>query len=572
MAMRLTRRYRLGDMALEQKEGLSREPGDALRVAGAVSMHPLRSTRSLTTRELVCAWLGLVILGALAFAPHVLHGGFYLDDWSNGAAALYPPGGSGVGHALSYYAELTLYRPVLVLYVPLTYFVFGTHMAYQLAWSASLAIFVAWMLYGIFRTLGMPWVHAWLIAALTIVYPWFDSTRFWETADQATLSIAFASAGLWLALVGLPKRSWGLHGCAALLYLLSILTYEITLPVIAILGGLYILRAGWGVARARWGVDLVVVLVGGAWVGSQTNHESYGLSADFTHFKEIVTSGGTILGRTLLPVGEQRTTPALIAVAVVMVAGLAVFVYQRPRYRYRTGWGLYSWLLLAAGGLLVGIFGWAMLIPANPYYTPSVYGVTNRVNSLAGFGLVIAIYAVFGIIGALARELQPKWHALSSLTVVLALLLGMVYVKVLERHSRIWNAAYRAEAAGIGELRMQFPRLPPNSTVFMSGYPAYETLGVPIFSSSWDVNGMIKLQYKDGTLSAYPLIPGLSLTCRADGIGLAGAGAPAITALYGSARLLDVGTGRHSEPRDERECQSVEGDYTPGPLDLSLTY
>jgi hypothetical protein len=558
-------------VALEQREQTLDGPSVARPVAAPPSA---RAMRAYAIRGLAVAWLGLALVGALAFGPHVLKGGFYLDDWSNGAETLYPPGGSGFAHAISNFSELTLYRPVLVLYVPLTYLVFGTHMGYQLAWAAGLAMVLAALLYGIFRKLGVPRFHAWFIAALTIVYPWYDSTRFWQTADQATVSIVFLCAGLWIALTGLSRRSWRLHCLAAALYLLSILTYEVTLPLVAVLGALYVLRAGWRAARIRWAVDLVVAVIGGLWVGLQTNHESYGLSADFTHFKEIVTSGGTILGRSLFPLGSQRTTIAIVLIALVMIGGLIAYLSPRTRARFQSGWNLGSWLLLAAGGLVVAVLGWAMFIPANPYYTPSIYGVTNRVNALAGIGLVIAIYAVFGVAGALVASLRPKLHVLGGLTVVLGLLLAFGYAKVLERHSKIWNAAYSAEAAGIGELRMQFPKLPAGTTVFVADYPAYQTLGVPIFSANWDVNGMIKLQYKTPFLSAYPIIPGLSLACHPTGVGLQGAGAgpSGATVPYGMARLLDVRTGQHSQPRNIRQCKAVAGSYPAGPLSRSLTY
>lgn len=537
---------------------------------------PDQSIRSatLTFRELAIAWMMLGVVGALAFLPHVLHGGFYLDDWANGAGALQPPGGPGVDHALSYFAELTIYRPVLVLYVPLTYFVFGTHMAYQLAWAAGLAILAAAIVFAILRTLGVPRVHAWLVAALTVVYPWYDSTRLWETASQASLSIVFAAGGLWVAIEGLRRRSPWLHVCAASLYLLSILTYEVTLPLIAAAGVLYVLLAGWRLARLRWATDIVVVLAGGLWVGLQTNHESRGMSADLRHLEEIISGGGTMLGRSFVALGEPRTEVALIVIALIMTAGIVMNFADSSNVRSVGLWGLRNWLMMTSGGLVVAALGWIMYIPANPYYTPTVYGVTNRVNALAGFGLVIAVYGAFGIVGtAIGRASGRKTIALATtVTVMLGLILGAIYVRVLERHIRIWNTAFHAEMAGIGEIRMQFPHLRRGTTVFVADYPANQTLGVPIFSSTWDVNGMVKLQYKDGTLRAYPVLSGLTLVCLADGIAMRGPGAPTGVARYGDALLLDALTGHHVQPGSKHECDTRVGSFTPGPLYLTTSY
>jgi hypothetical protein len=555
------------EMALEQREhpGARSVPESPEPAASGGS----RETHRRGALELAVAWLGLLVLGVFVFAPHIKAGGFYLDDWSNAAGTLYPPGGKS---AFAYFAELTLYRPVLVLYVPLTYLVLGTHMHFQLAWSALLALAVAASLYGILRQLGVPRSHAWLVAALTIVYPWYDSTRFWETADQATLSLLFASAGLWIALVGLRRGSLRVHLVAGALFLLSILSYEVTLPLIAAFGVLYVIYGGWPAARVRWAIDIVVVIVGGLWVGLQTNHESLGVSADLTHLKEIVTSGGTLLGRSVLPLGEPATTVALVLMAVILLAGLGLWLARRTG-QPRPGWGLRSWLLLSAAGLVVAILGWVMFIPANPYYTPSVYGVTNRVNALAGFGLVMAVYGTLGVLGALIAALRPSLRVLRVVPIVLGLLMGVAYTKVLERHSRIWNAAYRAEATGLSVMRAQFPRLPHGTTLFVTGYPAYQTLGVPIFSAGWDVNGMIKLQYKDGSLSAYPLLPGLAITCNPTGVTMTGPGAPATGNVhYGAARFLNAATGEHADPLSQAGCVSLVPRYPPGPLYISTAY
>jgi hypothetical protein len=524
-------------------------------------------------REAVLAAIALLLVGVVAYASHIRHGGFYLDDWSNAAGTLHPPGGPGFGNAVSYFSEITLYRPVLVVYVPLTYLVSGTHMAYQLAWAVLLAVFIATMLFLILRALAVPRLHAWLIAVLTLVYPWFDSTRLWESAGQASFAIALYLTGLWLALAALRRRSLRLHAAAAALYLLSILTYEVTLPLVVAAVLLYMLRAGWRAARKCWAIDVAAAVAGGLWVGLETTREKRGVSADISHLKMIVTSGGTIIGRTLLPVGPQKTALALVLLVAVAATGVAAWLWTRRTGRSGSGWGLGSWLAMSGGGLLVAALGWLMFIPANPYYTPSVYGFTNRVNSLAGFGLVIAAYGALGVVGALIGQLRPHARMLpAATTVALGLGLGFAYTHVLERHSRIWNAAYRAESAAIGVMRMQLPHLPPGSTVFTSNYPDYQTLGVPIFSASWDLNGMIKLQYKDGSLSAYPVLPELSLSCSARGVGVRGTGAPQALAPYGSAVLLDLRSGRHDRPQNERQCRALAGTYTPGPLYLSLTY
>jgi hypothetical protein len=528
-------------------------------------------SRPLSRGEIALAWLALAVIAVLAFTPHIRHGGFYLDDWSNGAGALEPPGGHGFGNALSYFADLTIYRPVLVVYVPLTYFVFGMHMAHHLIWAAFLALFVVAMLYGILRTLGLPWIHAWPITALTLVYPWFDSTRFWATASQVSLSVGLALAGLWIALTVLSRRSWRWHTAAATLYLLSILTYEVTLPLIAAAGLLYTIRAGWKAARLRWAMDLLAVAAGGLWVGTHTARETSSFSENLTHLGEIIREGGMVLGRTLLPVGGEHTTVTLCALAAVTIAGFAALLARPDRFDGQ-GWGLAGWLSLVAGGLVVAGLGWFMFIPADPYYTPSVYGMTNRVNGLAGIGLVLAAYGALGIVGTLIGALRARTAVTVAAVLALGALLGAGYVDVLRRHSTIWDAAYVAERTALDRLQSDFRTLPSGTTMFIAGYPANQTLGVPILAATWDVDGMVKSEYEDGTLWAYAVLPGFHLVCHPDSIGLGGLGAPTTKGSYGTTLLVDLETQRWSKPRSRQACRKVVGSYVPGPLYLSITY
>lgn len=513
-------------------------------------------------------------MAALAFFPHIRHGGFYSDDWSNGALSLLPPEGPGFGHAISAFADLTIYRPVLVIYVPLTYAVFGLHLHLHLLWAGFLAFCLAGLLYGVLRTLGVPWIHALAIAALTLLYPWFDSTRLWVTATQLSLSISFFLLGLWIALAGLSRDSWRWHAGAVSLYLLSILTYEITLPLVAAIGLLYVLRVGWTKARTRWAIDFGVAIAAGIWVSLHTERTASGLSGAISHLGKIITNGGTLFGRSLLPLGPQHTTLALLVFALVLVAGAAVYLRGRGTSPVESRWSLGSWLVLAVGGLVVAAVGWVAFIPADPYYTPSIYGVTNRVNGLAGLGLVIAAYGACGIVGNLIGRIRLGRPGAPGLvvTLLLAAALGASYASVLHRHIGIWNSAYAAERAGLNELRQRYPNLPSNSTLFIAGYPAYQAPGVPIMSANWDLDGMVELEYDDNSLDAFPILEGTKLACHSGGVGLSGEGAPENVASYGTARLLNLATGKSARPLDHHQCLAVVGKFPPGPFYLSYDY
>jgi hypothetical protein len=527
----------------------------------------------MTARELVVAWSGLSMLGLVLFLPHILHGGFYLDDWSDAAGTLYPPGGSGVGAALSFAnGLLSSCRPVLILFIPLKYLVFGTHVEYLIGLSIVLAVLAAGLMYAILRVLGVPSYHAGVISALTLAYPWFDSTRFWESTNPITLAVVFAFAGLWMALAGLSRGSWRLHAGAALLYLLSMMTYEVTLPFIAMAGVLYTVRNGWRSARFRWAADLVMVAIAGLWNRAHTPKTVSSLSGDLSHLRQIIDHGGELLARTLYPFGVQPHTSMILAgLTVVFAAGIVVY-FLLPTARTTGGrWGLRGWLLLGCGGLLVAALGWVVFIPADPYYTPSVFGVTNRVNGFAGFGLVLASYAALGIVGwAVGRLLGGKPWIATATTLSLAVMLGAAYVHVLERHSGLWLSAYQYETTAIDRFHSTFPRLPHGTTVFASNYPTNVTLGVTIFAATWDLDGMVKLTYKDPTLRAYPITEELALRCLASGMKVDEEGIP--PAPYGKARLLDLQTGRTSRPAGRKGCIAEKGKYPPGPLYLATAY
>jgi hypothetical protein len=542
-----------------------------------VNREAFRLDRPLTWRELALAWGALAVLAVVGYISLVLHGGFHLDDWSNGAGTFYPPGGRSISHSLEWFKTLTFFRPVLVLYVPLTYVVFGMHEHVFLAWAVALALAGICLFYGILRKLGVPWIHALVIAGLVLIFPWFDSTKMMPSAGVISLSIFFLMAGVWISLVGLDRRDKRLHFLAALFYLLSILSYEITLPLIAFLGFIYLFRAGWKEARWRWAVDIVVVVAGGIWNLTHTARETSGISGDLHHLREIIDGGGTILGQTVWPAKTPQTTPVLIGLAVVLGVGLLVWWSERDSEpRGGSGgfnWGLRGWLLLAGGGIAVFVLGWVIFIPANPYYTPVIWGVTNRVNGLAGFGTVITVYAALGVLGnLLGRLIGGVKLAPAAITLALAAVLGLGYGIVLHNHIGMWNAAWVSEEEGLAKITARYPTLPPSTTIFATNWPGNETLGVPIFSATWDLDGMLKDHYKTAEVSGYPLLEGWAMKCTPETVEMEAGGTTISYAEYGKARIVNLAEEKAFIPKDQKSCEKALTQVAPAPLYLSYEY
>lgn len=516
-------------------------------------------------RELVIAALVLTVVGVAAYAANIRDSGFSTDDWANAGLSLQNP--DGAGGVLRSYADLTPYRPALILYVPATYWVFGTHMGLHLAWAVLLAVFVSTMLYGILRSCGLARTHALAIGVLLLIYPWADSTRMWPTASMATFAIGLALAGVWVALAGLRAGSYRRHALAVALYLLSALTYELTVGLICCAGLLYVLRAGWRPAWRRWAADLVAMGAAAAWNFSTTPRTAAtGISALLDHLWSIVVQGGTVVARSALPLGADRKALTLLVLLGVLALAVAVALLAR-----RTRPALRPWLLLFAGGVAVTVLGWAPFVPADPYYTPSTLGFTNRVNALAAVGIVMALYALAGMVGTLVGR-RPL--VATAVTLVLAVVLGAGYLKVLDRHSDLWVGAFRGEMAAIGQIKHAYPKLPENAVVHTFGYPGYQAPGVPIFAVSWDLRYALKLQYDDVSVGGYPVVEPAGVHCDPTGVTLVGGPqfAEPRTTPYGDAILFDVPTGRHAQPRDVRECRRTLPSFRPGPASLQGDY
>jgi hypothetical protein len=155
---------------------------------------------------------------------------------------------------------------------------------------------------------------------------------------------------------------------------------------------------------------------------------------------------------------------------------------------------------------------------------------------------------------------------------VLAAVLGAGYLKVLDRHSDLWIAAFRGEMSAIGQIRGQYPTLPDGSVIYTFGYPGYQAPGVSIFSVHWDLNAALKLHYRNPDVGGYPVVQPSTVRCDPKGVVIDGGLVERRSTPYGRAILFDVPTARTVRVRNRSECRRNLPAYAPGPLQLQSTY
>jgi hypothetical protein len=143
----------------------------------------------------------LALLALAAYGYHLAHGSFYTDDWAN-AASYHFAESPRYFNAVSEIHQVIGGRPLMTLLLPLPYAVLGLDPTPHLILAILLGVATALCLFVSLRTLEMPSVHAWAIAALTLLFPWSDSLRLWPAASLNTISVCFFLVGLTVALRG----------------------------------------------------------------------------------------------------------------------------------------------------------------------------------------------------------------------------------------------------------------------------------------------------------------------------------------------------------------------------------
>ena len=511
----------------------------------------------------------LCVVTAISYGPYVSGGRFLADDWANaGWTRFGGPGGTGT---LDFFWQVTSFRPVLVLYVPAVHTVFGTDPAAHVVWSLVLAVAAAFALYVVLRLYRLPPLMAALPAALVIPFPFAESIRLWTTASSVSLVVALYLAGLALALVALTsaRRPVLLHVGSLTLYALSILTYEITAPLVALSGLAYLVRVRSRAAVVRGVVDLglaaalvVFVTTGGS---RRPQDGSFDPTYLWDRLKLFGRQGLSLLGAS--SVADLVHGKAFLGVVAILILIGLVAVTLRARFEQRSRVLLQQSCALSFAGLVVIVVGYLGFVPAASFYFPVAEGLTDRVNAGAAYGYAMVVAGLAFGIGALVASAakRPKWGAAIGALIGIVLLAGFIHGTRQTENRYIKAGAIQDQVMSVIRSTVQHP--PPGSLILASDYPVTTGQNIPSFALSNDLQGAVRLAYGREDLNALPIRSGVPVTCGKDGVHVGDASLPDFVTLghYGRTILVNVRTRRRVTVRTRSQCDAVRGEFPPGP-------
>jgi hypothetical protein len=521
---------------------------------------------------LVSALLGLA--GIALFGGQILHGGFYSDDWvlANGVEH---PGAEGHGSALGFLLDQADARLSAAVYWFATHELFGLHAKPYLAVAAGLGVLLSVATYALLRQLRMERLPAFAVALLMLGFPPADTVRVWATPALSQLALAAWAVGALFALrafVAPDRRRKTLVAGSLACYVLGLSITETVLPFLVLVSPLlYLTAAPLRTAARRWVLDLALAAAAAVLVVIFTSNaperEVRGLADWWAQGKRFADQSVTLFSHALAPfLHGVRWLVLIAALGVVVGAAALAWTKRSPAAREARRW------LSVAGIALVGIVaGYAVYIPADPYYFPLQEGIAGRVNIgvAAPFALLLVAIAVLGALLLFHWVADSRRVALTAAGAFAALLLA-AFVQDLRTDLRVWDRSADEQYRTLNTIKKAVPEPPADAVFFTFGQAGVVTPGLPIFYATWELSNALGATYDRGDLLAAPMIEGRGVYCQEGEVvgSIVDTQEVLQSAPYGRAVFVDIASGRASTVRTQQQCMRLSRKYIPGPYAL----
>jgi hypothetical protein len=488
---------------------------------------------------------GLLAVLAISYGWYVAHAGLYSDDWGLIAELKQPPQG-GWWEGFQHLWDRAEYRPVSVLYYAGPFWLLGTNGTLQVIWSVLISGAFAAALFGVLRAVGVHAVHAFIVAALVLATSWGDATVLWPAAAPIRFAGAFYLLGLLLSVQALrdPARYGGRwrHVAALACYVIATWTYELTAALTAAGLLVYLLVAPPRRALLRWGIDIAVTVPVMLWTRAHTPKRVGALEEAWSHAKIIVRQLWRIYGDVALPVGS----PAVAGVLTLAVGVLGVGLVLRGGRAFPEA---RRWSIVGFVALVYVMAAYVVFAPADLYYSPGAVNFGNRVNGVGIAPLVLLAYAAVMVVAALATRRVPR--ALLVVGALYGVIMFINHDRDLKAHQRLYVQASQTELATLDVLQQTVPNPPKGTLLLTTGAPALIAPDLPVFVSTWDLQGAVRLRYDDPSLDGFNAYMGFQCTPGAPTVP---AGPPA---RYGSTILVHVPTRQTWTLGSAAQCRTA---------------
>ncbi len=482
-------------------------------------------------RRAVCRWVRsdcIVLAGIILFStlPYLFGLGFYSDDWMyQGWFAQAPD--HGIGRLLwtlfTHDPDLRV-RPVQAIYLAMSFKAFGRQpTGYHVAASLILAALPV-LMYLVLRELR---VGRWLTFTIPLVFgmlPHYSTDRFWNSSQQATLSMIFAMLGIYGMLRwrrGDTTSSKGWLFASILAFALSILSYEVALGlIVASLGvmGFYGRRAPAArSSRSKWWrwlalTSLVLMVVGMLKIALQTRiHPQYRFlghlgGRSWHAIVEAVRFNFWTYGLRLPAVVVslyRHGALSWVALVVASILGIFVSAYLWTRLGSCQLLSRRACLWLMVAGFIIFGLGYGLFFP-NAGVDFSSPGINNRITIASALG---ASCVVVGIVGLGCSLVKSDPARVRACAVAIGLICG-AYCLVLSGIGFFWRDASLQQGKVSGLIAGNLRSLPKGSVVLLDGLCRYSGPGI-VFETDWDTTGALQLALGDGSLKADVVSPDL---------------------------------------------------------------
>ncbi len=467
--------------------------------------------------------LFLSVVVVLSFVLYVFQLGFYSDDWSvlGYASVSKDPSYLGIFDAI-FGSEMQM-RPVHFLYLAGLYKFFGMdptgyHLVNGCVFLAGILLF-----YHVLRRFDQPRRYALAVPVVYALLPHYHSVLFWIVAFQVVLSMTAYFLSLYGDLRAAPaegKRLWGWKSLSIAAMLVSVLAYEMFLPLFLLNPVIVWYHARrhnsaapwplgkhalfWAAHYVAFGAAVVYKLL----VASRMPVDDdlvwhlkwfYHLIKD--SFKISYVDYGFGYPARMLQVIERYFEWDVAALGIIV--GTIIFTYLFFVSR-RTGDqepDRSTSILYIVIGIAVFFAGFSIFLTNyNAIATPT--GIANRIAIAAAVG--VALTYVGGAVWVSSWLRSPRVRAACfSFFVALLCMSGMIINNTV---ASFWIRAFEREQAILADLFDHFPDLPEGATVLLDGMCPYVGPAV-VFESSWDLQGALMTHFGTSEIYADVITP-----------------------------------------------------------------